>query len=712
MTPMPNETFLQNRWVRMTGPLPENKMMLKRAMICEGLSKVMEAKIEFLSPDRAIRIEDIIGEPIQIRFEQESGEARSFEGLCVSVEYVGDYHGANLFVAEVRSWLWFLNRTHENRIFQQKSTLEIIMEILGDYGFTSQVEHNLTATYEQREYCVQYDETDFDFISRLMAEEGIYFINESDGSLGNLKLVDDTGSHIAMPGNANLAFHTRDDNYRPSQEHIFEWNEVLQVTSGQVSLNDYDFETPAGESRAVSKIKKGKGRYADYELYHYPTRSRVPAEAQRFARVRMEVEAVRHKLMRGMGNARNMTVGARFTLTNHPRVASNQEYLVIGVVHHFEAETDDPADEGNIALSLNNSRIARNNDFNDSYRCEFEAIPAREQFRAPFVVPWPKISGVQTAVVTGPNGEEIHTDQHGRVKVQFFWDRLGMKDDKTSCFVRCSMPWTGKNWGMIAIPRIGQEVVVQFEDGNPDRPIVTGMLYNADTLPPYTLPANATQTGMKTQSSKSGSAETYNELVFEDKKNEEFVRLQSEKDFTQIIKNNATITIGAEKQDNGDLTQTIFGHKIETLDTGDHTFTVSEGNQTIAIKKDHDETIEGTSTQTITGDTMQIIKTGNVTQSIKTGNLTQTVAKGNATYEASMGDYKITAGAGKIDIEAALSITLKVGANEVKIDPSGVSIKGTTFKAEGTAMATMKGPKALVDGSAMLELKGGLVKIN
>jgi type VI secretion system secreted protein VgrG len=274
------------------------------------------------------------------------------------------------------------------------------------------------------------------------------------------------------------------------------------------------------------------------------------------------------------------------------------------------------------------------------------------------------------------------------------------------------MPWTGKNWGMIAIPRIGQEVVVQFEDGNPDRPIVTGMLYNADTLPPYTLPANATQTGMKTQSSKSGSAETYNELVFEDKKNEEFVRLQSEKDFTQIIKNNATITIGAEKQDNGDLTQTIFGHKIETLDTGDHTFTVSEGNQTIAIKKDHDETIEGTSTQTITGDTMQIIKTGNVTQSIKTGNLTQTVAKGNATYEASMGDYKITAGAGKIDIEAALSITLKVGANEVKIDPSGVSIKGTTFKAEGTAMATMKGPKALVDGSAMLELKGGLVKIN
>ena len=708
---MADKSYLKNRSITMKGPLPENKMMLKKAMICEGLSKVMEAKIEFFSQDRAIKIEDIIGEPIQIKFNQNDKE-RTFEGICVSVEYVGDYRGTNLFLAELRSWLWFLNRTHENRIFQQKSTVDIIMEILGDYGFSSQVKRQLTATYVKREYCVQYDETDFDFISRLMAEEGIYFINESGGTLGNLKLVDDTSSHKDMSGNKNLKFYSRDDKNRRNLEHIFEWNEVLQVTSGKVTLNDYDFERPTGERKTVSRLIKGKDRYSDYELYHYPTRSRVPAEAQRFAQVRMEAEAVRHTLMRGMGNARNMTVGARFKLTDHPRVALNQEYLVIGVVHHLEVEIEDQAEEGNIALSLNKSRIVRDNDFNDAhndtYRCEFEVISAREQFRAPFIAPWPKISGVQTAVVMGPSGEEIHTDQYGRIKVQFFWDRSGVKDDKTSCFVRCSMPWTGKNWGMIAIPRVGQEVVVQFEDGNPDRPIVTGMLYNADTLPPYTLPANATQTGVKTRSTKSGSAKTYNELVFEDKKDEEFVRLQSEKDFTQIIKNNATITIGAEKQDNGDLTQSVYGHKTETLETGDHKFTVSKGNQTIAIKGDHEETIQGQSKQTITGDTVQIVKKGDVRQTINTGNLNQLVKKYSTHVVGKNYDLK----AKEVIIEATTSITFKVGTTIVSIEKKGVTITGNLVKIDGKASVDVVGPKIKVKAKSMLELLGAMVKIN
>jgi type VI secretion system secreted protein VgrG len=361
---------------------------------------------------------------------------------------------------------------------------------------------------------------------------------------------------------------------------------------------------------------------------------------------------------------------------------------------------------------LFDSTLPVDEDNSDTYRIVFDVIPKSARYRAPQITPWPRSMGLQTAVVTGKSGEEIYTDEYGRIKVQFHWDRLGKADEKTTCWVRCVMPWTGKNWGMISIPRVGQEVVIQFEEGDPDRPICTGMLYNADNKPPYALDANKTQTGIKSRSTKEGAASNFNEFLFEDKKDAEFVRLQSEKDYTEIIKNNATITIGLEKKDDGDLTQTIHRNKTETLKTGDHVFKVEKGNQEIFVKTDHKETIEGKSEQTITGNHTQTVKTGNYTQTIKTGNVTREVKTGNEKHTIKTGNYTLDTSLGKVTVTAMQEIMLKVGGNSIKIDQSGITIKGIMVNIQGTATADIKSPLTTVKADAVLTLSGGVTMIN
>lgn len=264
--------------------------------------------------------------------------------------------------------------------------------------------------------------------------------------------------------------------------------------------------------------------------------------------------------------------------------------------------------------------------------------------------------------MTGPSGEEIYTDQYGRIKVQFPWDRDGQNDEHTTCWVRVVTPWSGKAWGMIAVPRIGQEVVIQFEDGDPDRPICTGMLYNADTMPPYALPDNMTQSGVKTNSSKGGGG--FNELMFEDKKDKELVRLQSEKDYVEIIKNNATITIGLEKKDPGDLTMTVQNSRTETIKKGDLTLTVETGNEKRDIKTDRTEKIGANAKQEVGGNKETKV-TGNQKTDV-TGNKTEDVT-GSFTSKVMQ----------SISIESMVEIELKVGASSIKLDHSGITIKGS-----------------------------------
>ena len=696
------ELELEGRKVWMEGTYSSTPVNLKNARIIEGLSTLTDTTIEFLSSNEALDLQDILGSTIHLGQKDEDDEDRFFTGTCVSVDYVGLYQGMSHFVAEVRPWLWFLTRTLENRIFQEKDVLEIIQKVMEPYGFWSDVNKDTTGTYKKRDYCVQYNESDFEFISRLMEEEGIYYFFIQDGKKLKMVLADSISAHKPAPKAARIDFAFKEGGeYRRDNDHIFDWSETTGVTSGKVTMEDSDFDKPRTELKKVKTMPKGNHNKKNFEHYKYPGHNRTAGVDDAFVKVRMEAEAVRHKLSRGAGNVRTLGAGQTFKLVDHPRSSNNIDFLVTRAVHHLQIETD--YEDAETKKPLFDSTLPVDEDNTDTYRIVFDVIPKTEQYRAPQVTEWPRSMGLQTAVVTGPSGEEIYTDKYGRIKVQFHWDRLGENDENTTCWVRCVMPWTGKNWGMIHIPRIDQEVVIQFEEGDPDRPICTGMLYNADTMPPYALDANKTQTGIKTRSSKEGSASNYNELVFEDKKDEEFIRMHSEKDYFQTIENNAEITIGVDKMDPGDLTQTIYHTKTENIQTGDHLFTVETGNQVIHVETDHTETVGGSSEVTITGD---------YTQTIEQGSVTRAVSAGDESHTLSMGNYSLDTSTGSIAITAAMEISLTVGGNSIVIDQSGITISGMMVTVSGDATVDVESPSTTVKGDVMLTLNGGTTMIN
>ncbi len=702
------DTVMKNRLLRMDGDYTAPDLFLKSAVVRDGISRLTETTVEFMSKNKALKLEDVVGYSLDLIIEKEDASERKFLGTCISAEYIGLYQGYGLFQAEVRPWLWFLTRRQNCKVFQELSAVDIIKEVLSDYGFDGHLDNKLSGTYKPRLYCVQYRESDFDFICRLMEEEGIYYFFSHEASDVKMVLADSVSAYQAVEEGPDLQFFFREEQFRRRADHIFEWTAGERVTSGKVTLNDYNFEAPKSPLKSTKAMAKGKHSHKTYEVYDYPGHYRKGPLGENYAKVKIEAEAIRHQTWNGAGNVRTLEVGRTFKLKDHPRGDDKTDFLISQATYYLQIETD-YEDEDTLG-SITGSRLEFDPENRDTYRCVFEVVPKASQYRAALTTPWPEIGGMHTAVVTGPKGEEIYTDKYGRIKVQFHWDRIGEKDDKTSCWVRTVMPWSGKSWGMMAVPRIGQEVVIQFEEGDPDRPVCTGMLYNADTMPPWELPANMTQSGVKTNSSKGGDG--FNELMMEDKKDAELVRFQAEKDYQQIVKNNADITIGLEKKDKGNLTQTIHANKVETIKTGDHTFKVETGNQEIFIKTDHKETIEGKATQKVTGDTAQTVVSGNYTQDIEAGNLTRTVGAGNEKVSIGAGNYSLKADAGKITLEAATSIELKVGGSSIKITPASIEIKSTKIDIKATGMLTGKSPKTTIKGDAMLTLKGGVTMIN
>ena len=564
---MASEDFLpETRSVQLEVKDLKDTPFLLRAHVREGFSEVSEITAEFLIKNRAFKLEDLVGKDMMVHLKSAEVKTdeilRTFSGVCVSAEYVGELEGFGHYMAEIRPWLWFLSRTRDCRIFQGKTVVEIIREVFSDLGFND-YQDKLSGSYPTRNYCVQYRETDLDFVHRLMEEEGIYYFFDNSKEMPDLILADGEGAHSPTPNTPKIPFHGGEHGFRNDEGYIFDWQDVDRQVPGKVTLRDYDFNSPTADQTKVSEKKIGKHSYNDSELYDYPGHYRESIPGDPRARVRMEAQTVKASTRRGGTSERNLTVGAHFELEDGPLDGSDGEFLVTGADHWLQVNID-PEDPRHSILRQA-AKIALPDENEDTYRAFFSAIPRDVPFRAPLLTPWPEIAGLHTAIVTGPSGEEIHTDEFGRIKVKFHWDRSGGRDQHSSCWVRTVMPWTGKNWGMIAIPRIGQEVVIQFEEGDPDRPICTGMLYNGDTMPPYALPANKTMTGMTTRSTTEGSANTFHELVFEDKKGSEYVRFQSERDYHQIIKNNATIDIGQGWMQDGDLTQKIHRNKTEVI---------------------------------------------------------------------------------------------------------------------------------------------------
>ncbi len=615
--------------------------MLVAARFEDGFNMVASGSVEFMF-DGDLKLTDVVGKSARIVMKGPGGEERKFPGVCISAELLDHDQSVARYRAEIRSWLWFMTQTQNSRVFQELSPVEVFEKILKDNKYDGDVSKKLFQDHPTREYLVQYRETDLEFVRRIFEQEGIFFFISEKNGKDCLTIADDKSAFEDLPGGPAVNFINLADTEIHQEELVYDWAKKAGSTTGKVTLSDYNFETPTANLQVKREDPKGTHQQNAYEVYDYPGRYRDAGEGERLAKIRMKAHAAVHETVQAKGTVESLTVGGKFQLKQHPVKAENGSYVTARVVHQFK-QTRGNANEYEIfSEDLKHESLGQ-----QTYRVLFEALPDTVDYAAPQVTPWPEIPGVQTAVVVGPKGDEIYTDKYGRVKIQFHWDRDGKKDQKSSCWVRCMTPWAGQKWGMIQIPRIKQEVVVQFEDGDPDRPLVVGMLYNADNMPPYGLPDNMTQSGLKTNSSKGGGG--CHELMFEDKAGAELVRFQSERDYKQIVKNNAEITIGLEHGDKGDLTQKIKNNKTE--DVGKDKKVDVGGKLEEKIGSSHKEKV-GTS----------------------------------------------------LTIEAGTKIELKVGGSSLVIDHKGVTVKGP--------MITVDGKMTQVKGSGMLILKGGMTMIN
>ncbi|NNE52755.1 MAG: type VI secretion system tip protein VgrG [Sulfitobacter sp.] len=657
--------------LRLEGDVLGKKLLPLAASVREGLSEIPTIEVDFFCENAKLKLEDIVGASVHLVAEDDKGsKERWFRGTCIMAEYVGQLDIGGQFRAVVRPWLWYLTRRTDVRIFQNMTAIDIIKKVIEDQGFSGRIDDKTSHKPATRVYCTQYRETDYAFISRLMEEEGIYYFFDYSGSIEKLVLADDTSAHAAIADPAELLYLPY--NIKTTTEKIgglvFEWNGAEQVRSAKVTLDDYDFENSTSDLKAESTKKDAKYIRSGDDRYDYPGRHRKADLGEHYAKVRMESEAAPRHMINGLSDAVTIAVGCTFKLKDGPRSDDDpSEVMVVSSEHELVqlAALEDGFFDGELApmAALDIEKAHK-----EAHLARFRALKKDVQYRSPQITPWPNVGGIHTALVTGPSGEEIHTDKHGRIKVLFHWDRKGKKDENSSCWIRTMMPWTGKRWGAIAIPRIGQEVVIQFEEGDPDRPLCIGMLYNDKTMPPYELPANKTQSGVKTNSSLKGGG--FNELMFEDKKDKELVRFQSERDYEQIVKNDATVTIGLEKKDPGDLSVTVHNDVSETI---------NEGNYTELVKKgDHETTLD-------MGDHKTLLK---------------------------QGDIEVEARAGKITVTAKQSIELKVGKSTIKMDPMSVTIQSPKIAVQADIKADLGSPLTTVKGDTMLTLKGGVVFIN
>jgi type VI secretion system secreted protein VgrG len=511
----------------------------------------------------------LLGSSATVRIALDDRTKRYFNGIVTHASYEGLVGGAHRYRLELRPWIWLLSRIQACRIFQHQSVWTVITTIFRDAGFTDFKDQRQNGTGDLvLDYCVQYEESSLDFVTRLMETYGLYyFFTHSDGA-HTLVLADDPNSHAAL--SQAIPFSTDETEYRRIEDHIWQWSSALNLQSGSVTLNDYNFTTPSADLTAKS-INAGGHRYGSFEAYHYPGSHEVTGDGQKLADVRMQDFAARRQVLSGASNCRALHAGCKFSLSDFADEVQNREYLVTQATCSVELAEGMSDDRGEVT---------------DTFRCAFTAIKGDVPFRLERLTRRPVMRGPQTAKVTGKQGEEITTDQYGRIKVKFFWDRGTAQDDNSSCWIRVAQIWAGANWGGMFIPRVGQEVVVEFLDGDPDRPIVTGCVYNANEGVPYTLPDNKTRSGIKTHSS-TGSGN--NELRFEDKAGSEEVFLQAQKDYNKVVMNNETVKITQDTTttvEKGNRSVTVSqGNDSLIVSTGDHTITVSAGGSTIKAAK-------------------------------------------------------------------------------------------------------------------------------
>ncbi|RWP60255.1 type VI secretion system tip protein TssI/VgrG [Mesorhizobium sp.] len=568
----------------------------------DEISRCLAYTVGFVSSSPDVDPLKMLGGAVSV--EGESDPKRWFSGLVSEFRLTRIEDRLAYYEAVIRPWLWFLGNTTDCRIFQNMSVIEIVEEVFSKYS-TAKFEKRLQGSYPPREYCVQYDESDLDFVQRLLEHEGILYFFEHDEGKHTLVLADAMSKLKPAPGYEKVPYHFEGQGSRRDVEYITEWIPGSSVRPGAYVHTDYDFKKPGADLMAKS-AQPFSHKLAAGENYRQPGAHLDVGRGDSLAAIRREEIQAVHQRIAAVGTVRGLYSGCTFKLDGFPREDQNQEYLVVSAEYRL-------FDPGYRAFADVES---------ENFKVILGVAPTALAYRPPRVTTRPIMRGPQTATVVGPSGEEIFTDKYARVKVQFHWDRLGKKDQNSSCFVRVSQTWAGSGWGFIQIPRIGQEVIVDFIEGDPDLPIITGRVYNASQMPPYGLPGSATQSGWKSDSSKGGGG--YNELMFEDKAGSELVNFQAQKDHNLLIKNDRTKLVQHDQSDRIDHdAKHSVGHNLDE-DVGNNK-TVKVGvDQTTDIGNNDTETV-GVNRSLTVGSNETINIGSNSTETIG-ANHTQTVA--------------------------------------------------------------------------------------
>ena len=668
------------------GNLPPNTFKVVSFEYREAYSTPFEINLLLSSPQSAVNFSDVLDNQATLSIWRNGELLRSVSGMVSSFEQGDSGFRQTFYRMEINPELWRLGLRRNSRIFQNESPIDILQSLLTENGVT-QYRFDLRHEHPPREFCVQYRETDLAFLQRLSAEEGLTYYFEQDGGQTKLIFSDDAqtlnnGNAVSLPYNLNKKAQLQ-------ETVVTAFNRSERVRPSEVKLKDYTFKNPSWTAEFNKEAGDANNQRSGYEHYDYPGRFKDENQGKAFTQYRLE--SLRTDAHQGWGksNSAQLSVGGLLQLTNHPNASLNTLWQISRIVYRGSQPQALEQEGGDKATTLEN---------------EFEFIPRHQSWR-PMQLTKPRVEGPQIAIVVGPKDEEIYCDKFGRIKLQFLWDREGQYNDHSSCWIRVTQPWAGKNWGMIAIPRVGQEIVVDFLEGDPDQPIVTGRTYHATNMPPDALPAAKTQMNLMSQTYKGGG---YNGLMMDDATNNQRLDLHAQKDMntkvlndqTSTIQNNRSITVvgGNETRtvQSGDLSESVKGNRNITVESGDQTRVIQSGNSSESVKGNRSILVEE-------GNQSLIVKTGDRGVEVQTGNDSLVVKAGHRSVEVTAGDDSKTIGAGNlyesvaetratqakaIQMVGSESIVLNVGAATLNMTTDAITISfgdgsGITIKASG-----------------------------
>ncbi len=703
----------------------------------EALSSLFEYDVVFHSKQTSLSAKAMLGKDVTLKVETEGGMGvRHFNGICTRFGGGGREGDYQLFTAKLRPWLWLASRRSDCKIFQFKKVPDIISEVLEKYGFPLTT-GKLKKSYREWEYCVQYQETDLNFVMRLMEHEGIYFYFEHAEGSHTLVLVDDISCHAPLPGRSHIKHYGVGAAKVADEEHFSTWQVLEEVNSGEYITDDYDFENPRADLKTRRNNPMGHS-HDSWERYIWPGGYVDFGDGENYSGVRLESLEAEHERTEGKTSVRTMAPGYLFNLERSVRADQNREYLSVGATYYFRDNARKSAGGGG--------------EGDADWHILVTSQPTSVPYRPQLVTPKPLTNGPQTAVVVGAAGDEIYTDEFGRVKVQFFWDRYGNNDENSSCWIRVSQPWAGEKWGFIHIPRMGQEVIVDFIGGDPDYPVITGRVYNADQMPPYGLPKNKTASGIKSHSTKGGGPSDFNEIRMEDCKGEEQLYVHAQRNLDTVVEANESRVVGHDRRtrigndddrfvvhDDRHVIQSNQSNQIslnQDTKVGVNQNVTVGAAQTVSVGGARSLTVSGAMTESVTGahsldvGSAQALSVGGA-QTVQVGaDQTQKVGKArsttvfsddvtacgaNASYSAGI-NYSVTAGKGYSetcfarkatvmgtdDTTIALKQTENIGAAR------DVTVGGKDSLSVGGLMSTTVGAAYSVTAGATVGVTAGL----